>query len=167
MIRKHILLVIVIMIAAGFLPGLKAQAVGLAVKPTKIDMLAVWGQETTKDLLVANTTNEPAAYRVYPDEYENIISVNPKDFRLLPNESQIVSLSVKARNLISRTTNISIVAQPLSGGSLKISSGVKIPLVMTVKSDFWRRSVLALLVTACLAVIFVVLLRRKSLKNSL
>lgn len=130
-----------------------ASAVGVAVKPKKINIVAERGKTVTEKIVVSNIFNEALIYEIALDDYKNIITVNPKSIKLFPKESHIITLNIAARGYTKKTTFLSVVAHPLSGNDLKISSGVKIPFELNVKVNMFDRVMLAVFFVCLMLVI--------------
>lgn len=124
--------VIILFLALLFLLfSQSALAVGVGVKPDKIDLNITAGKETQTEILVINVAEQPAIYEIYLDALEKNITISPNEFQLDPDATQIVKLNIKINSLGKFATNLSVVARPLSAGGLTAASGVKIPLTVT------------------------------------
>ncbi|MFA5659727.1 MAG: hypothetical protein WC900_10655 [Oscillospiraceae bacterium] len=158
---------IILVVASSLLFGSSAQAVGIGVKPKKIDLNVVLGKEIKTEILIINVSDEPAMYQVYPDSLKQEIKVSPSDFTLDPSASQLVEIKVKMKSPGLFATNISAVARPLGSGGLVAASGVKIPFTASVSG--WPVSWFIIgFIFVCFAIVFMLLLikrRKKNIKN--
>lgn len=132
------------------------QAVGLIIKPTAVNISAWARTEAAAEFLVINIEAEPAIYQISPDIRPNEIKLEPADFQLEPNASQLVKVKVKISEPGRYKTDISIIARPMGAGGLTLASGVKLPLVIEVGGLAWWRYVLGLasLLIVCLLAVF-------------
>ncbi|MFA5021691.1 MAG: hypothetical protein WC508_01230 [Patescibacteria group bacterium] len=143
----------------------QAQAIGVGVKPKEINILAITGREVISEFLVVNISQEPARYEIYPDGLQRELKLEPTDFRLEPDGSQIVKVKVNLKNPGRFNTNISVVAHPLANAGLAAASGVKIPITI-VSCGWWIWYLVGVLVVACLVAIFgVKLLKNRKIKD--
>lgn len=155
-----------LIVAISLLFGNFAQAVGVGVKPTRLDLSVKAGQELVTEFLVINVAEVPAMYQVYPDAMIDEIKVDPADFQLEPGSNKIVKIKVEIKNPGRFSTNISVVARPLGAGGLVAASGVKVPIEI-VSSGIPFGGIILGLLAICLVVIFTLLLikRRKKPKR--
>ncbi|MDX9893399.1 MAG: hypothetical protein RB292_03200 [Patescibacteria group bacterium] len=124
-------------LVGGVVVASSVQAVGLGVKPKKLEVQARSWQTVQTEFLVMNVSQEPGLYQVYADGLENKINFEPTEFKLEPGSSQVVKLTVKSIAAGIYSTNISVVARPLGSGGLISASGVKLPLVLTITRLDW------------------------------
>lgn len=139
-----------------------AGAVGLVIKPKELNLSAQARKEATAEFLVINVAAEPALYKVSPDALADKIKLEPADFQLEPNASQLVKVKVKISEPGRYQTDISIIARPLGAGGLAVASGVKLPLTIVVGGLVWWQHALGLgaLLAVCLLAVFGVKWRR-------
>lgn len=154
--RKYIIAHIFVIICALSVAN-SVNAVGIGVKPKKLNLNINAGRETKTEMLIMNTGNEPALYKIYSDELKNKIKIYPADFRLEPDGTQIVNISVKMIIPGKYATNLSIIAKPLDANGLPALSGVKIPMGITV-FGYFKLAFLVFLIF-CLLVIIVLKLK--------
>lgn len=121
--------------SVALLLPLAASAVGLAVRPPELNLVADMGGQTTVALTVENPSREVALIEIYTDELEKIVKVSPASFLLESGDKQRVEISVKPAEAGMFRTNISVVANPLSEIGFRASGGVKIPLVIQASSE--------------------------------
>lgn len=140
-----------------------AGAVGIGVKPKELNLKVVVGRETETEILVTNAGEEPALYQVYPDGLIGKIAVQPTDFRLEPNGSQIIKVIVRVRSPGKLTTNLSVIARPFSSSGFSAATGVKVPINIEASGIPWWWVVLGTIISVCLLVLFVIRLKKKRL----
>lgn len=156
-----------LMIIFWLLPGQSVWAVGVGVKPKEINLQIQTGKEVITEFLVINVSQEPALYQVYPDGLQKQIQLEPIDFQLEPDGSQIVKAKVIAKTPGRFSTNISVVARPLGAGGLTAASGVKVPITIIASGLPWWWLVLGGVIIFCLIGFFVVILRKRKITNNL
>lgn len=139
-----------------------AHAVGVGVKPDKIDLGIIVGKYTETEILVINVASQPAIYQIYPDGLEKNITVSPNEFQLDPQATQLVKVTVKINIPGKFATNLSVVARPLAAGGLSAASGVKIPITITTLGSLFWWIALGILIFS-LVVFFLV--KKKTSKN--
>ena len=151
-----------------------AQAVGVSVTPSKILLNAQVNQPIKTQISIKNPSGVVGIYDVYPDEYLDIIKITPSSFTLEAGEFKTVELAIKPQTSEIFTTNISIVAQPLSPRDFQANSGLKVPLEVRVsestqKSVSWFRFLtftnIILGIDVILALILLGALLKKSKKH--
>jgi hypothetical protein len=126
---KYSILIVVFCFLANV--GL-AEAISIGVKPTEINIAERIGEQRTAQLLIKNTGQEPAMYKVYPDNYEKNIKVIPGEFKLDGGEEKIITVSSRWWWLGNFNSSIAIVARPLNIGNAASVPGVKIPFKIAV-----------------------------------
>lgn len=157
---------IIIVAIFCLLLGSSAQAVGIGVKPKKLDLNVTVGKEVETEILVINVSPEPAMYQIYSDSLTEIIDISPADFQLDAQANQLVKIKIRAKTSGLFATNISAVARSLGGSGLTAGSGIKIPITIDSSgiSIWWI--ILGLLFVVCLIMIFIVILLYKKKGNT-
>jgi hypothetical protein len=124
----------IIIISISFLISLisysNALASGAQVSPSKIN-LEITNNTSETSLTVFNPSSGVQLFEVYPDDFENNISVNPKSFTLEAGENKKVKINVSASKNIQNSqisTNISIISKPLSDSDFSVGAGIKVPI---------------------------------------
>lgn len=140
---------------------IRAGAVGIGVKPKSLNINAGSGGEVNTEMLVMNTGREPAMYKIFPDGLENKIKISPSDFRLEPDGTQIVKVSVKIIAPGKYASNLSVMAKPLSTEGFSASTGVKIPIEINVFGYMGMTIIAAVCLLAAIMIIF-----KKNIINS-
>jgi hypothetical protein len=155
---KRTVVTIFIALMLVFIPQAFAEAISVGVKPTKVQLEVYPGTSLETEILVFNTSKEPAWYQVYPDKFPGKIAVSPAEFRLDAESSQLVKLSIKAIGPLGLKDNLSIIGRPLDMRGVPAASGVKVPITVKLKSQ------LLFLVLALLVVFIVVIFVIKLIK---
>lgn len=135
--------------------GQLAHAVGVGVKPDKIDIDITIGKETETEILVINVSSQPAIYQIYPDALEKNITVSPNEFQLDPKGTQAVKVTIKINTPGKFATNLSVVARPLAAGGLVAASGVKIPITITTLGNIFWWGPLGILIVSLVVLFFI------------
>lgn len=125
-------LVWILFLLLSFLVASDVWAVGVAVKPTQLDLQGTTMRSVAGELLVVNIDRVPALYQMSADEFSDIISFDATDFQLQPQESRIVRFKGWFSNPGTFQTSISVAAKPLGNAGLAAASGVKVPVVIVI-----------------------------------
>lgn len=127
--KKYFIFSIVVLwlLGAGFV-----QAVALKVSPAEIAVEAGLGQIIEKQIIVENPNDNVALYEVYADNFSDWIKLSPASFVLEAGQTKKVAVEVQAKGQGLFSTNLSVLAKPLSGNAVRANSGVKIPLVLKI-----------------------------------
>ena len=152
-----------LIISLSLLIANSAGALGIGVKPDKLELEVKVGEIKEVEILVSNIGDKPTFYKVYPDDLEKSISVKPAEFRLEPNGSRKVRVNIEAKKQGNFNTNLSVVAYPPEARDLTTASGVKVPLTITaIGFPLWLKLMfLVLLLVICILPFFVLKLERK------
>lgn len=121
------MLTIFFLTAGGF-----ASAAAIKVTPAEIKLDVNSGKIIKKEITVENPDLNVELYEVYADNFSDWIKIKPASFTLESEASKKVTLEIKNNQEGIYTTNISVVAKPLSGKDFKAASGVKIPVEIKV-----------------------------------
>ena len=105
-----------------------AQAVGLQVTPSEIQIQSYSGQLGEKEIIVKNPSTDVGLFEIYPDDFESQILFEPSSFTLESGESRSVLIKTKFRDAGIFKTNISVVVKPFSENTLNAAGGLKIPI---------------------------------------
>lgn len=151
-----------LLIVIFLLFGPSAYAIGVGVKPEKINLDVKVGQNTKTEILVINVAPQPAIYQIYPDGLEKEITISPNAFQLDPNGTQIVQVAVQINTPGKFVTTLSIVARPLGAGGLTAASGVKMPVIITASGIPFLWIALGIIMAILVALFF---LQRKYSKT--
>ena len=125
---------ITIFLAAALLFTKGAGAIGLEVSPPSLQATVSAGEDGNATLSVKNPSGEVTIIRVYPDDLEDFIKINPESFVLESGESRNVDLKLNFAQAGQFKTAISVVARPLSSEAFGAGSGLKIPLTIVVNN---------------------------------
>lgn len=110
-------------------------AIGVGANASFLNLELKVKQPQSVKISVFNISNEAGIFRVYPDELSDWIKISPNNFRLEAGESREVEISVFAKKMGIRATNISVLSEPLGRQSFSVGSGIKIPLRLNVSYD--------------------------------
>ncbi len=122
----------IILIFAGIFLAGNANATALKITPSSINFDIVLGKTGQKVITIENPGKDVALFEVYPDDFSDLISVNPSSFTLNPEEKKEVAVFANFKNEGIFASAISIVSKPLSNRNLQTSAGVKVPLEIKV-----------------------------------
>lgn len=116
--------------------AVSANASGIKVNPPKLEITAKLNESLTREITVTNPTSDVQIFKVYPDDFADIIKASPSSFTLEAGANKAVTVTVGAENAQNSSetfnTNLSIVAKPLAETGFQTNAGVKIPLSITV-----------------------------------
>ncbi len=59
-----------------------ACASGVTINPPKLEMAAKINKSVSREITIANPTNDVQIFKVYPDEFADIVKSNPASFTL-------------------------------------------------------------------------------------
>ncbi len=119
--------------AAGlFLVASQAHAIGITALPSELNVKTPRGTDTMARLTVQNPSREVAIFEVYPDDLDAMIMPIPSRFTLESAESRTIEIKFTPKQEGVYTTNLSVLARPITDPLLGIGSGVKIPITFTV-----------------------------------
>lgn len=110
-------------------------AAGLTVKPAALRVSVPWGGTVQAPILVSNTTDTPGMYRVGVEPPSAGVAA-PDGFRLIPGESQLLTVTVPGR-WRSSSAVVAIAALPLDNRGVAVGSGVKVPLEVRALLPWW------------------------------
>lgn len=147
---KYLFLIII----CCFFTGINfASAVSIGVKPIKIETESKIGEKISTEMLIKNTSNEPALYKIYPDDYQRNIKIVPNEFKLDSNEEKVIKVNSVFWLPGKKSTDLSVVARPLNVGSALSLPGVKVPFESKVSIGY---AFYGMFLLALVAVVFVV-----------
>ncbi|MBI2623145.1 MAG: hypothetical protein HYW65_01035 [Candidatus Liptonbacteria bacterium] len=118
--------------AGLFILTSQAHAIGITVLPSELNVKTPRGTEAVARLTIQNPSREVAVFEVYPDDLDSLITPIPSRFTLESAESRTIEIKFAAKREGVYTTNLSVLARPLTDPLLGIGSGVKIPIIFTV-----------------------------------
>jgi len=113
-----------------------AGASGIKVDPSKLEIAAKANEQVSKEMMVTNPTSDVQLFKVYADDFSDIIKANPASFTLEAGEEKKVVIIIrysgdqKASGILK--TNLSVVARSLAETKFETNAGVKIPVSITV-----------------------------------
>lgn len=115
------------------LPNPTANAVGLMVAPSEINLKSYSGQPAEVEIIIKNPSTDVGLFEIYPDDFEGQIVFEPSSFILESGESRSVLVRSKFREAGIFKTNISVVVKPLSENSFNAAGGIKIPTSIEIQ----------------------------------
>ncbi len=121
-----------ITIAGLFLFASQAYAIGITALPSEFNVKTPRGAEAVARLTIQNPSREVAIFEVYPDDLDALIMPIPSRFTLESAESRTIEIKFMPKKEGVYTTNLSVLARPLTDPLLGIGSGLKIPITFTV-----------------------------------
>lgn len=130
---------IFILLTLFFLP-LSAQALGVSVSPSKLEIIQSENSKTS--LIITNISTEPISVSVFSDDFKDYISISPAQFELLPEEKTKVNIltSFDNKEALIKRTDVSIVSFALDKQSFNAASGIKIPLSVYIMNKQFQWS---------------------------
>lgn len=116
-----------------------ASASGVTINPPKIDLAAKINKPLSEEITITNPTSDVQIFKVYPDDFADIIKANPSSFTLEAGAKKTVTVTVEIKDGQNSSgtlnTNISVVAKPLAETGFQTNAGVKIPLSIIVSES--------------------------------
>ena len=133
LIEKTLIILFLLAIAAS------AGASGVKVNPPKLKVAVKINETASEEITVTNPTNDVQLFKIYPDDFADIIKANPSSFTLEAGAEKTVTIAIKApddqKTSEKLNTNLSVVARPLAETQFATNAGVKIPLSITVSEN--------------------------------
>jgi len=117
-------------------------AVGVSVTPSRLRVEAQANHLTTQEIKITNPSGLVSIYDIYPDDFPSWIKATPSSLTLEAGESREVLLEIKPPSSGSFSTQLSVVAKPLSEREFQANSGLKIPLEIRVSEILNSKSLL-------------------------
>jgi hypothetical protein len=116
-----------------------AQASGLQVSPSRLELTAAHFSGKGQELTVANPTQEALLLQITTDEFEDLIEISQKSLVLEAGARKTVAISVNPETAVdyaqsTLSTNLSIVARPLADSGVAINTGIKLPLTVSLQA---------------------------------
>ncbi|MBI2463196.1 MAG: hypothetical protein HYV65_03110 [Candidatus Spechtbacteria bacterium] len=154
---KKLLIIILVSIPFAY-----ASAGGITVSPSKLTFDIERGKIEKANIVVTNPTADVQVFEVYPDNFSDVISINPKSFTLEAGMNKSVQISVS--QLLSRntpqvmTTNLSVIARPLTEIQFQANTGVKIPITISVQELPRTGGVITLMEEIVIGIIIIIAL---------
>ncbi len=108
-------------------------AIGVSVSPATISAHAVLGKEGSSRFIVSNPSKEVGLFEVYPEEFEEAITLIPSRFVLEAGEKREVLVRAKRHQVGIVRTVIAVEAQSLGVPALGIGGGVRLPFLIEVR----------------------------------
>lgn len=70
-------------------------ASGVKVNPPKLEITARLNESVSHEITVANPTSDVQIFKVYPDDFADIIKANPSSFTLEAEAKKTVTISIE------------------------------------------------------------------------
>ncbi len=125
----------IILISVFFiLPFFSVEGISLKVVPSSMEIKMIAG--TTENIVfeIENTSRDVNLYEIYIDNFSEIATLRPQSFILEGSQKKQVIVEIKIPKEGIFSTDISVVAKPLSGRQFKAGAGIKIPLTIRVEA---------------------------------
>ncbi|OGY78953.1 MAG: hypothetical protein A3B74_03620 [Candidatus Kerfeldbacteria bacterium RIFCSPHIGHO2_02_FULL_42_14] len=134
-----------------------AQAIGVGVTPSHIEITATQDQPTESMITVFNTSDQTALITIQADEFQDRISIAPSTLELLPQKNQKVIITVTPKRASALSTHLSIKAQAKNPENFEPNSGIKIPLIVHADQDAKQRAIISLVTLFVIGVLLGIL----------
>jgi len=146
-----------IIISFLFLP-LAGQAIGVSVEPAEFDIL--YPSQNKNSFTVTNISSEPIIVSVYPDAFQDNISLYPNEIQLLPTEVTEVLINIDFSDQPTgvKSTYISVVSKAVDKRSFNAASGIKLPISINITESAWAWSGEAIFVMVFVSLMVLALL---------
>lgn len=131
----HVSAVSLFLIAVAGMP-IAAVAIGVSVTPVSLSLTAPAGKESSARFVVRNPSREVGLFEVYPEEFEESLTLIPSRFVLEAMEKREVMLRARFRETGRFHTSVAVEATPLGSPALFVGGGVRLPLSVAVEPSF-------------------------------
>ncbi|OGF69954.1 hypothetical protein A3H65_02850 [Candidatus Giovannonibacteria bacterium RIFCSPLOWO2_02_FULL_45_14] len=135
-----------LVIAIFFLAVSSVYAIGLSVSPPELNASGTIFKAASAKFTVKNSSNEVALFEIYPDDFTGEIKISPESFVLNPGDKKEILAEAGFKKSGKYRTDISVVAKPMTGSSLKAAGGLKIPFTADIGEE--RSTQLGLLMSS-------------------
>lgn len=115
-----------------FLLPLGVNAIGISASPATLTMYGDTKEIITIELLVSNPSHDVAVIDIYADNLDEIISISPTSILLSSGDQKKIGITARSKDTGLFKTTISVVATPVSSYAFKASSGIKVPIEISV-----------------------------------
>ncbi len=143
----------------------QASGIGLGASPDRIDFGMVNPKEgAVRELYVINTGNE--AERVMLTVEGVNLTVDPQEFDLPAKEKRMVKISIDNIDAGEYRGSILIMARPSGGdgaSGLGLGAALRVPVSFHVKSEIYRNVMGAIGLSAAIATVVILWVRRRRL----
>jgi len=128
------------------------------VEPAELDIL--YPSQEKYSFTVTNISAEPIVVSTYVDAFQDNVSLQPNEIKLLPKE--VTEVVVKADFIGTpagvKNTYISIISKAIDKRSFNAASGIKLPLSVNITESTWRWSGEAVFVVVFLSLMVLIIL---------
>ncbi len=113
-----------------------AGASGIKVDLSKLEITAKTNELISEEMMVTNPTSDVQLFKVYTDDFSDIIKATPASFTLEAGAEKKVIITIKAISDQKTSgilkTNLSVVARPLAETKFETNAGIKIPVSVSI-----------------------------------
>ncbi|MFA6097495.1 MAG: hypothetical protein WC788_07760 [Candidatus Paceibacterota bacterium] len=113
-----------------------AGASGIKVDPSKLEITAKTNEPISREITVTNPTSDVQLFKIYADDFSDIIKANPASFTLEAGEEKKVVITIRAAGDQKTSgilkTNLSVVARSLAETKFETNAGVKVPVSISI-----------------------------------
>ena len=122
-----------------FIP-LASRAVGVSVEPAELDIL--YPSQKDYGFTITNISSEPIVVSVYPDAFQDNITIYPNEVQLMPEQvTKVIVLADFADQPAGvKSTYVSVVSKAMDKRSFNAASGIKLPLSINITEATWSWS---------------------------
>ena len=148
-----------ILSAVALVMPVSAFAAGIGIAPEFFDIyLDSPAQNSQVVMGVFNTGENPALYRVFPDDLDQLILVDQEQFRLEAGESREIEIQIKSFPPGKYQTTLSIVGEDINADLSIPKTGVKIPITVSVAGGSYQgRAMMITVIGLILLALFLLL----------
>ncbi len=116
---------------------LPASAAGIEASPAKFELSINSEKPLTEQITIANPTADVQVFEIYADDFPDIFKFNLASFTLESGARKTVQMTIipqgaKLSDSQTMATTISILGTPLAETRFQASTGVKIPIRVTL-----------------------------------
>lgn len=148
----------VVFLVASFFICQNILAAGIGVKPKEINQELKIGKEGGVEILIKNTGDEPAIYKIFSDREG--INIYPSEFKLEAGEERIAQIGYRFWLPRSIKGGIKIIARPLNSSGVTAVPAIEIPLLLNLKMSLVGWIILIFSISVCMLI-----LRKKGIFN--
>lgn len=148
-----------ILSAVALVMPVSAFAAGIGIAPEFFDIYHEDPAQNSQVVMgVFNTGENPALYRVFPDDLDQLIIVDNEQFRLESGESREIEIRIKSFPPGKYQTTLSIVGEDINADLSIPKTGVKIPITISVAGGSYQgRAIMISIIGLILLALFLLL----------
>lgn len=122
-----------------------AGASGLKVDPPRLEITVKTNELISREITVTNPTSDVQLFKVYADDFSDIIKANPASFTLEAGEEKKVIITITAAGDQKTSgilkTNLSVVARSLAETKFETNAGVKVPVSISILESYPKKPI--------------------------